>query len=449
MVRICNTEYPKDKKIDIGVDFELDHFQKYAIEGIQNNKNILITAHTGSGKCHSKDTPILMYDGTIKLVQNIKENELLMGDDSKPRKVLGLARGIETMYKVKLSNGDIFGCNESHILCLKYNVKPFMKIDKRRDSYPIQWFDNENIKMRNTSFKYNEKNKEDVFEEATQFLNDKIKEHKSEFTISVKDYFKLSKYLQRNTLSYKVGVEFPEKQVDLDPYFIGLWLGDGHSNRGNTITNQDATILKYLVNKVGDYDCYLKFIGGYDYRFNTLKKNTGGNGSWNYIIEKLKKYNLQNNKHIPYDYKCNSRENRLKLLAGLIDSDGYYHYKGYEITQKNTILSNDIVYLARSLGFACNIKKVKKSCMYKGKKKEGEYNKMNIFGDNLHELPILCERKKCKEKRLINKPALDYFFNIEQVGIGNYYGFELDGNHKYLLGNFIVCLLYTSPSPRD
>ena len=300
MVRICNTEYPKDKKIDIGVDFELDHFQKYAIEGIQNNKNVLITAHTGSGKCHSKDTPILMYDGTIKLVQNIKENELLMGDDSKPRKVLGLARGIETMYKVKLSNGDIFGCNESHILCLKYNVKPFMKIDKRRDSYPIQWFDNENIKMRNTSFKYNEKNKEDVFKEATQFLNDKIKEHKSEFTISVKDYFKLSKYLQRNTLSYKVGVEFPEKQVDLDPYFIGLWLGDGHSNRGNAITNQDATILKYLVNKVGDYDCYLKFIGGYDYRFNTLKKNTGGNGSWNYIIEKLKKYNLQNNKHIPY-----------------------------------------------------------------------------------------------------------------------------------------------------
>ena len=193
MVRICNTEYPKDKKIDIGVDFELDHFQKYAIEGIQNNKNVLITAHTGSGKCHSKDTPILMYDGTIKLVQNIKENELLMGDDSKPRKVLGLARGIETMYKVKLSNGDIFGCNESHILCLKYNVKPFMKIDKRRDSYPIQWFDNENIKMRNTSFKYNEKNKEDVFKEATQFLNDKIKEHKSEFTISVKDYFKLSK----------------------------------------------------------------------------------------------------------------------------------------------------------------------------------------------------------------------------------------------------------------
>ena len=60
----------------------------------------LLDLHTGFGKCLGKDTPVLMYDGFIKLVQNIKINDLLMGDDSAPRTVLSLARGREIMYKI-------------------------------------------------------------------------------------------------------------------------------------------------------------------------------------------------------------------------------------------------------------------------------------------------------------------------------------------------------------
>ena len=44
------------------------------------------------------------------------------------------------------------------------------------------------------------------------------------------------------------------------------------------------------------------------------------------------------------------------------------------------------------------IKKVKKSCYYKGEKREGEYNRITFWGDNIQEIPILCERKKCKEE---------------------------------------------------
>jgi hypothetical protein len=47
-------------------------------------RGLLLYHGLGSGKCHGKDTPILMYDGTIKLVQDIKVGDLLMGDDSKP-----------------------------------------------------------------------------------------------------------------------------------------------------------------------------------------------------------------------------------------------------------------------------------------------------------------------------------------------------------------------------
>ena len=309
--------------------YSLSDFQKWAIYAIVNGHHTLITAHTGSGKCLKIDTPIMMSDGSIKLVQDIKVGNKLMGDDSTPRNVLGLARGIEPMYKINLSDGDSFGCNESHILCLKYNIKPFIKNNKNGNKLEVTWFDNCEIKMRNKSFNYKNNDKEMCIREANILLNEKILNQRPDFNISVKDYLKLPKFLQRNTLSYKTGIEFPEKNIPIDPYIIGLWLGDGSSNSA-AITNQDAVILKYLTNKLSEYDCYLQYRNKYTYGFSSLKKSTQ-KGRENFIKTILRKYNLLNNKHIPDDYKINSRENRLKLLAGLIDSDGHYHYKGYEM----------------------------------------------------------------------------------------------------------------------
>ena len=114
-----NPEYAKYIEYFNWCPYLLSDFQKWAIYAIVNGDHTLITAHTGSGKCFCFDTPILMSDGSIKLVQDIEVGNKLMGDDSTPRNVLGLARGIEPMYKITLSDGDTFGCNESHILCLK------------------------------------------------------------------------------------------------------------------------------------------------------------------------------------------------------------------------------------------------------------------------------------------------------------------------------------------
>ena len=56
-------------------------------------RGLLLYFSLGSGKCHSLDTPILMADGTIKMVQDIQVGDQLMGDNSTPRNVLSLARG--------------------------------------------------------------------------------------------------------------------------------------------------------------------------------------------------------------------------------------------------------------------------------------------------------------------------------------------------------------------
>jgi superfamily II DNA or RNA helicase len=102
------------------------------IDGAETNNNNekspigLLEIPCGRGKCLGKDTPILMYDMSIKKVQHVKVGDLLMGDDSAPRKVQSLARGRETMYKIYTDTGHYI-VNESHILSLK--TKDNMVVD--------------------------------------------------------------------------------------------------------------------------------------------------------------------------------------------------------------------------------------------------------------------------------------------------------------------------------
>jgi len=144
-----------------------------------------------------------------------------------------------------------------------------------------------------------------------------------------------------------------------------------------------------------------------------------------------------NNKHIPQCYKVNSRKNRLALLAGIIDSDGYQHDNCYEIVQKSKELAEDIEYLALSLGFMATVTQVEKGYMYNGEMRMGNYYRISIFGEGLETIPVVLERKKC-HLRIITKRANCLRFQVESLGEGDYNGFELDGNRRFLLGDFTV-----------
>ena len=82
-------------------------------------KGMLLWHSVGTGKCWLKDTPILMYDGSIKPVQEIEVGDIVMGDDSTPRTVLSLGQGQDEMFKVEQQYGDPYVVNSEHILCLK------------------------------------------------------------------------------------------------------------------------------------------------------------------------------------------------------------------------------------------------------------------------------------------------------------------------------------------
>jgi hypothetical protein len=215
---------------------------------------------------------------------------------------------------------------------------------------------------------------------------------------------------------------------------IGYWLGDGTSNNSD-ITTQDSTVLYYFVKNLNKYNLYLDYKKIYCYKI-----SSGYGQKDNFFLQTLKDLHLINNKHIPMIYKCNSRENRLKLLAGFIDADGHLGNRNdFEITQckKHERLMDDIIYLARSLGFSATKHIKKTSWTHNGEKKYGEAFRIHINGTGIEEIPTLIPRKRAKP-RGERVDALVSQIKVEEVGQGEYYGIELDGNNRFVLGNFIV-----------
>ena len=395
--------------------------QKFTRDYFKNNKDsikgMLLFESVG---CHSKDTLIMLSDGSLKKVQDIQVGDQLMGDDSTPRNVLELKYGNGQMYKINPVRGESFIVNDEHILCLR-TTKLGITTRKNKNSirYIGKYVDSEKIKKISKGFK--------TEEEAKEWTDEHYEKHQI-IELSVKDYLKLPKYLKKELRVYKNKVNYPEQDLPIDPYIFGLWLGDG-SKRGPIITNQDSTVLYYLKEKVKEYGCYLQYQSGYDYRINSLTKK-------NPFITFLKTYNVKNNKHIPDIYKYNSTENRLKLLSGILDSDGSMTDNVFDLCQKRKKLMEDMTELSRSLGFSCEMVEKKSHCIYRGEKKESIYYRCHISG-NADKIPTLIPRKKCSERKQ-KKRNYVYGFSVEKLNYDNFYGFSLDGNNRYLDSNFYV-----------
>ena len=143
------------------------------------------------------------------------------------------------------------------------------------------------------------------------------------------------------------------KELPLDPYFLGLWLGDGGSWQ-NVFTTEDKEVLDYVNN-------WAKSRGGYIEQ--TKYQNSGK--ALTYRIKDtdltdicielgIRKTRYENTgvKHIPEMYFEASYEQRLELLRGLMDTDGCHHSGGFCIfTQKEGQLCDDVIRLAKSLGW--------------------------------------------------------------------------------------------------
>jgi len=257
----CITPHPPSTPLDLEVDKKSSLVRSYLNKTNQNALSLTPTQNfirkyftpsspqlgmllwhsVGTGKCWAEDTPILMFDGSIKRVQDVKVGDIVMGDDSTKRTVLSLGRGRDDMYDICSQKGDKYTVNSEHILCLKPTRLGVKYIKKQVNlpysaPYSAHYIDCKSAKIVNKSFP--------TKLEANAFL-DGIHTRDNILEIEVNDYLKLPKYIIKDLKGYKVGVDFPSKPVNYDPYMIGYWLGD-ESKREPVISTRDARVLKYI-----------------------------------------------------------------------------------------------------------------------------------------------------------------------------------------------------------
>lgn len=100
-------------------DFQLSWHHLEWGELVHQHKKLCINAARDHGKCEAVGTPVRMYDGTIKKVEDVVVGDLLMGVDSKPRRVVATRRGHDSMmYRIDQSRGDSYTVNSRHICTL-------------------------------------------------------------------------------------------------------------------------------------------------------------------------------------------------------------------------------------------------------------------------------------------------------------------------------------------
>lgn len=391
-------------KLRQGPTIHLDKklFNKVYYQFIGDDTRLQI--YYGGAACLKSNTKVVMFSGELKEIGQIIVGDKLMGIDSTPRIVLNVHKGTEQLYKIKQSHGLDYITNGNHLLSLRKSDnagRPYGNLTKAGT-------------LRHPNGRYSSYNK---------YIN-----------MSINEFINKSDRFKRNFLGYRTDVKFDFKDVKINPYFLGAWLGDGTSTNQN-ITSIDNEIFNFLKEYAFELNMELSQCGkkgteAKTYRIIKIK------GKSNKLLNWLREYNLISNKHIPDVYLYNSREVRLQVLAGLLDTDGYKSRSCcYEITQKNKLLINQIVYLCNSLGFRAQVKETKKSIKSIGF--IGTYYRVHISGNKLNEIPVKIERKKLinfKPKKNLDTTLL----KVEVDEIGEYTGIEVDKDHLFLLEDFTV-----------
>ena len=183
---------------------------------------------------------------------------------------------------VEQTNGDSYVVNSRHLLALKRGVDG-TRIDAGHPKYP--------------------------------YLGDTL-------TINAPDLAKKSLKFRHVFVGYKAGVvRLTSRPYKLDPYFLGLWLGDGDSDapRITTADPEISTFLYEYAAKTGLQITETSWARTPAKRLHLSSgKKVGSRPNFNPIWEEMKQLGLPNNKHIPDTYALNTEHVRLALLAGFI-----------------------------------------------------------------------------------------------------------------------------------
>lgn len=246
-------------------------------------KKMIVQMPPQHGKALPVDTPVLTTKGWKKH-GDLQPGDYVFGDDGKPKKV------IANFGKYEWHTQKVIFADGNELVAAKEHV---WKIYADRD---------------------NHQGRKEEYTETQNLL---------------KGRHRRSPFIKADAV-----IEMPNAILPIDPYILGMWLGDGLSAQGVIVSGkEDKEHYKSIgeVRKVrpGYYRCLVK----------GLSRELRVNG-------------LLNNKHIPIGYLLADKEQRYELLRGLMDTDGTVDIKGRcEFCQMEGRLATDVYVLLRSLGF--------------------------------------------------------------------------------------------------
>ena len=298
----------KPKEITLS-DFKTEpyYYQKEGIiHGLRNDRFLLLD-QPGLGKAMTLDTKVYTPDG-YKLLGELQVGDLVFSSDGKPTRVSAIYDHTNLkMYEVTFSDNTKVKCCEDHLW--EIHTKTRGKLIR-----PLKWL----------------------------LSNDQLGKQR-----------KINKFWVPQTEP----VQFNTQEVPIHPYVLGCLLGDGSISVGSVnMASADQEIID-RINTFLPESYYCKEINSkYSYIITSTNIN---NRKGNEIKNALKALNLygtkSSTKFIPEIYKYNSIENRLELLRGLLDTDGFASKENIVQFSTNSIkLRDDIIFIAESLGGICS-----------------------------------------------------------------------------------------------
>lgn len=334
-----NSFYKKKKNIDISkyqiggvfecrkdyTDLDLENavYPEYLIHRITPDGELCIAGQIdllvkkgnhiiiGDWKGLPLDTKIPTLQGW-STIEELKVGDTIFDKNGNPTKILHKSQvHYNPCYKITFDNGDTIIADHEHRWLISFSTS---KTSKYHGEYVE--------KIMTT-------------EELSEYLE----------TLDRKNSYKIPKILNAKPLN------LPATNLPIDPYVLGCWLGDGSKQCG-VITNETNNVLGEIVKR------------GYTLGKNISSENRCSAYTILGLYPKLKKLNLLNNKHIPDIYQRASYEQRLDLLRGLMDTDGFYHQKRkrFVMTTGQKWQRDDFIKLLGSLGIKPTIFEVTRTC---------------------------------------------------------------------------------------
>lgn len=293
------------------IPIRLYDYQKDIIHKITTSRRVSVCTSRQAGKAISLDTELPLYGGGFKTMRDVVIGDLLIGRDGKPTKITFKSEiHDKPTYVVSFEDGTSVICCEDHL-------------------WPVvdTW----------------NNNKEFVLDTKTilkSYTRNSIKKNKDGSHRNVKE----NRYAIINTKP----AQYQKRNLLINPYILGVWLGDGASDSGKITCSYDD--LEHYKNNG------IEFTTDHSYETKNVFTSTVVG-----LHTELKKYNLIQNKHIPEDYLYSSIDDRLALLQGILDSDGTIDRTGKEIvfTQKEDreVFNNQVKQIMESLGLTVRVRR--------------------------------------------------------------------------------------------